>query len=76
MTYIKRPTCHRCKCSIRKYESWDNLLMPFPDGQVLRVTMHGRCIEAWNKLATTQLYSDLFEKKRKAHLRTQGVYVA
>jgi len=67
--------CRRCKALIRKYHSYMDFLLPLPDGQVRKVTMHGDCIEQWNKLATSPEYSGVFLKKQRAHLRAQGIYM-
>ncbi len=52
--------CGRCWTRIRKYDSYMQFLLPKPNGEVRFVTMHGRCIELWNKIATTKAYSDAF----------------
>lgn len=76
MTYAKRPRCRRCLCAIRKNEEAEPFLMPHPSGEIRWARMHLACLRRFNAQATTEFYSNLFMAKRKAFLRTTGVYCA
>lgn len=74
MTFRDRPKCHKCT-GVLRFDS-ETFLLPRFNGEVRKISMHRFCLTNFNKMATSQYYSRRFEAKRKAHLRTDGIYVA
>lgn len=72
---MSKEDCYRCVLPIHTPKDAARILMPFPDGSRAWVMFHPKCLSKWCVLATTPLYSHLFERKRERFLKT-GVYCA
>lgn len=54
------PKCRHCRIRIRQHEAYMPFLLPKPNGEVLKVTMHGNCLEKFNRIAVTKEFSERF----------------